>query len=244
MSDFLVIITLDIVAVILFAIIACSSIRKFYNIKLRKTTVSFYLNIASIVFSMFFLFIFIIASLCNYGFEKGENLISKNNAAAAKHFSNALKIRQIVGPLDTLLGKKLYGTSIFLSSEMLTRRRLANAYRLNREYQKAIEEYEHVESFYNNNFDVIAGMADSYFYLLNVEKTEYYYEKLTRTERDNKDVNYFYYMGMAYVILRDCNNAEMFLRKSIDLGKDSRGINRLIEKCKSGKREDIYRRVN
>ncbi len=247
MSDSNIIITLNIVAIILFTTIACLSIKRFCNNKIIKSGVKFYLNITSVVLSIFFLFIFAIVLLFNYNFDRGENLISKNNTDAVKHLNHALKIRKMVRPLDTfdtLLRNKLYGASIFLSSEMLTRRRLANAYRHNREYQKAIEEYKHVESFYNNNFDVIAGMADSYFYLLNVEKTEYYYEKLTRTERDNKDVNYFFYMGMAYVILKDCDNAEIFLKKSIDLGRESKGINRLIEKCKSGIKDDIYRRVH
>jgi tetratricopeptide (TPR) repeat protein len=172
--------------------------------------------------------------LYNYNFEKGVNLISENNTDASKHLNNALKIRQILGQLDTFFDKKFFGLPPIFPSEMLTRRRLANSYRLNGNYQKALEEYEQVESFYNNNFDVIAGMADSYFKLLNVEKTEYYYEKLTKTERDNKDVNYYFHMGMAYVILMDCESAEMYLKKSIELGKDSKGVNRIIEKCKSG----------
>ena len=237
MSDSIIIITLNIVAIILFTTIAFLSIKKYYNIKLRKSGVKFYLNITSIVLSIFFLFIFTIVLLFNYNFDRGENLVSINNTDAIKHLKHALKIRQIVWPLDTfdtLLRKKLYGASVFLSTEMLARRRLANAYRLNGDYQKAIEEYEQVESFYKNDFNVIAGMAESYFYLTNVEKTEYYYEKLTKTERDNKDVSYYFYMGMAYIILMDCDSAEMYLKKSIELGEDSKGINRLIEKCKSG----------
>ncbi len=236
MSDSIIIITLNIVAIILFTTIACLSIKRFFYVKLNKSVVKFYLNITSIVLSIFFLFIFTIVLLFNYNFERGERLISKNNTDAVKHLNHALKIRQFVGPLDTfdtLLGKKLYGASVFLSSEMLNRRRLANAYRLNGDFQKAIEEYERVESFYENNFNVIAGMADSYYNLLNVEKTEFYYGKLIKTERDNKDVNYYFHMGMAYLILMDCDNAEMFLRKSIDLGKESEGIYLLIEKCKS-----------
>jgi tetratricopeptide (TPR) repeat protein len=117
---------------------------------------------------------------------------------------------------------------------MHTRRRLANAHRLIGDYQKAIEEYEQIETFYENDFNVIACMADSYFSLLNIKKAEFYYEKLIKTERDNKDVNYYFHMGMAYLILMDCDNAEIFLKKSIDLGKESKGINLLIEKCKSG----------
>ncbi len=218
--------------VVIFANIIIYSVKAYKHVKLGKTDVRLYLIISSIVLSIFFVFIFTFVLLYNYNFEKGVNLTSKNNTDAYKHLNNALKIRQILGPIDTFFDIKFFGFSPLFPSEMLTRRRLANAYRLNENYQKAIEEYEQIESFYNNDFDVIAGMADSYFMLSNVEKTEYYYAKLINTKRDNKDVNYYFHMGMAYLILMDCDNAEMYLKKSIDLGKDSKGVNRLIEKCK------------
>ncbi len=226
-----------VIVICIFAIfvnIIVYSIKSYNRVKRGKYGVRLYLIIASIVLSIFFLFIFTFALLYNYNFEKGVNLTSKNNTEASKHLNNALIIRQILGPFDTLFDSNFFGLPSLFPSEMLTRRRLANSYRLNGYYQKALEEYEQVEFFYKNNFDVIAGMADSYFHLLNVEKTEYYYGKLTETERDNKNVNYYFHMGMAYVILKDCRSAEMYLKKSIELGKDSKGVNNLIEQCKKG----------
>ncbi len=233
------IIVFIICAVGLFVHAIVYSIKISNDIKKGETGVRLYLTFASIVLSMFFVFIFTPALLYNYSFEKGVKLISKNNTDASIYLNNALRIRQILRPFDTFFDKRFFGLPPLFPSEMLTRRRLADSYRLNGHYQKALEEYEQVEFFYKNNFDVVAGMADSYFNLLNVEKTEYYYGNLIKTERDNKDVNYYFHMGMAYLILMDCNSAEMYFNKTIELGEDSNIINRLIEGCKDKRGQGV-----
>lgn len=235
MSDTTHIIGIVIGIIILFALIVCMSIKAYYNIKRGKSGVELYLIFTFIVISTFLLSIFTFSFLYNYYFEKGANLVYKNkNYDAPRYLNKALKIRRIVGPLDTVFDKKVFGVPLFFSTEMFIHRCLANAYRVNGNYQKALEEYEQIESFYNNDFNVIAGIAYIYFMLNNIEMSVHYYEKLIIIKPDKKDVNYYFYMGMAYLVLMDCDSAEMYLKKSIELGKDSKGINRLIEKCKSG----------
>lgn len=231
MNNFVLVITIGII--VLLAVIVCLIISACNKIKHGKAKVVLYFISPFIVLFTFILSLFMFSLFYNYNYVKGLKQVEENDyTKASKFLYRTLTIRHFVGSFDVVFDYEFYGIRLFFSKEPEIHMHLANMYKLSGNYTKAIEEYEEVNSFYKDNFNVIAAIAESYFLLNNFRKSEQCYKKLLKIKTNKNDASYFFQRGKAYMVLWDNDNAAMCFRKSIELGGDSKRINRLIEKCK------------
>lgn len=171
----------------------------------------------------------------NYFYIKGINLASQDkHQEAIKSLKIALLIRNKMGKADRLMQIKIFGAPFFYSDEKDVRLSIANAYKSFGNYQEAIKEFKEVISLDDNNFDAIAGIAESSFLLRNFDEAKQYYQKLINTRPEEKNFNYYYQMGRASIVLLDYDNAIKYFKKALEFGKEVAIINRYLEICYEG----------
>lgn len=203
--------------------------------KSNKRIIGF--NIILVSLLIFIMCILFFSSTYNYSYQKSTVLIDQGKYREAIDFAEkALAIRDKAGKLSKLLDKTYFGVPLFFYSERLVRMTLANNYKRLKEYQKANNEYLAIVSINSNDFDAIAGVAECYFLMRNMDMAKHYYQKLITIQLDIKDYAYYFEMGRAYFVLEDYENAIRYLIKSRELGMEKEMVNRLLEIC--------YKKIN
>mgnify|MGYP001615126163 FL=1 len=201
-------------------------------IRNNKSKILIGINIFLIFLLVLFMCFVSLSASYNYFYLKGINLSSQGkHQEATKSFKIALSIRNKMGKADRLMEIKIFGAPFFYSDEKDVRLSMANAYKSFGNYQEAIKEFLGVISLDNNNFDAIAGIAESSFLLRNFDEAKQYYQKLINVQPEEKKFNYYYQMGRASMVLLDYDNAITYFKKALEFGKENEIINRYLKIC-------------
>mgnify|MGYP001598839273 CR=1 FL=1 len=222
--------------VILLSATVSLSIITYKMIRKNKSKILIGLNIFLILVFVLYSCLTSLSLSYNYFYLKGSNLFFQNkHQEAIKPLKRALMIRKKIGILSKLMEIKILGVPLFYSSEKDVRILSANAYKSSGNYKEAIKEFGEVISLDNNNFDAIAGIAESLFLLRNFKEAKQYYQKLIEIQPKENNFNYYFQTGRAFMVLLDYDNAIKYFKKALEFDKENEIVSRYIEICYESK---------
>jgi len=212
-------------------------IKTYKMIKIKEVyATKIWFNVVLISVLTLFIFVTALSVSYNYFYERGVNLSCQEKYnGAIEAFKKALAIRTKLGNSAKLLEEEKF--PFFFSTEIDVRIVLAESYKNLKDYQNAIKEYQAILTIDKNNYKAVAGIAESFFLIRNFEKAKHFYQELTEIHPKEKNFNYYYQMGKAYMVLLNYKDAIKSFKTALAFGEKDEVINRYLEICYGEEKE-------